>query len=79
MTRYVANLVSIEGFREYWDMFDDDQIDEAFSKFLSIYLYSCKCSSKDKICFLGTFIEKLDKDLEALEFQIDSRDFEYQS
>ena len=48
----VENHVSVEGFKEYFDMFDDDQIKEAFSNFLPMYLKSCKCSSKDKVSFL---------------------------
>ena len=58
MTRYVADLLSIEGFREYFDMFDDDQVDDAFSNFFPIYLNHYKCSSKHKINFLETFVEK---------------------
>ena len=75
----VANPVSVEGFKEYFDMFDDDQIEEAFSKFLPMYLNSCKCFSKDKVSFLEEFVEKLENDLEALEGQIQSQDFHYRS
>jgi Tfp pilus assembly protein PilP len=59
-------------------MFDDDQIEEAFSNFLPMYLKSCKCSSKDKVSFLEEFVEKLENDLETLEGQIQSQDFHYQ-
>lgn len=79
MTWYVANPVSIEVFTEYWDNFDDDQIDEAFSKILSIYLNSCKCSSIDKAHFLGDFILKFEGDVEVLEAQIQSHNFQDQS
>ena len=44
-----------------------------------MYLKSCKCSSKDKFSFLEEFVEKLENDLEALEGQIQSQDFHYQS
>ena len=77
--KLVENHVSVEGFKEYFDMFDDDQIKEAFSNFLPMYLNSCKCSSKDKVSFLEEFVEKLENDLEALEGQIQSQDFHYQS
>ena len=33
----VANPISVEGFKEYFDMFDDDQIEEAFSKILMFF------------------------------------------
>ena len=75
----VENLVSIEGFKEYFDMFDDDQIEEDFSNFVPMHLKSCKFSSKDKVSFLEEFVEKLENDLEALEGQIQSQDFHYQS
>lgn len=32
----MENPICIEGFKEYWDSFDDDQIDDAFSIFLAI-------------------------------------------
>jgi hypothetical protein len=74
----VADLVFVEGFKEYFDMFDDDQIEEAFSNFLPMYLKSCKCSSKDKLSFLEQFVEKLENDLETLEGQIQSQGFHRQ-
>ena len=40
MTRYVSNPISIEAFKEYWDNFDDDNIDDTFSRFLPMYLRS---------------------------------------
>jgi len=52
MFEYVLDLISIEGFKEYWDMFDDDQIDANFPRFLSIHLKSCKCYSEEKIYLL---------------------------
>lgn len=70
MTEYVEELVSVEGFKEYFDMFDDSQIDDNFSKFLSTYLKSCKCSFKDKIYFLESFAKDIEKRLEFLEIQI---------
>lgn len=77
MTGYVADPLSIEGFIEYFHMFDDNQIDESFSNFLPIYLHSCKCS-KEKSWFLGTFIDKLEKDIKVLEAQIQSDSFHCQ-
>jgi hypothetical protein len=50
-----------------------------FLHFLSSYLKSCKCISATKIHFLEEFAKKLEKDLEALEVQIQSQDFHYQS
>ena len=43
--------ISIEGFKEYWDMFADNHIDEEISIFLPFYLKSCKCISEDKNTF----------------------------
>jgi hypothetical protein len=37
MTGYVADPLSIEGFREYFDMFDYDQVEDDFSNFLPQY------------------------------------------
>ena len=78
MTGYVKNTISIEGFKEYWDNFDDDQIDEALSNFLSIYLKSCKCSSKAMTTFLEEFADKIEKDIQALEVQIQSQNLKCQ-
>jgi len=72
MTGYVEDPVSIDGFKEYWDMFEDYQIDEAFPKFSSTYLKSCKYNPEDKINFLDEFADKPEKDLQALEVQIQS-------
>jgi hypothetical protein len=66
---FVAAPVSIQGFREWNDMYIDDEVDENFSSFLSSYLNSCKCSSEDKIHFLDEFAKDIEKDLEALENQ----------
>jgi hypothetical protein len=41
----VEDLVSIEGFKEYFDMFDDDQIEEAFSKPMYLNVNLLKISS----------------------------------
>jgi len=60
-------------------MLDDDQIEEALSNILPMYLNSCKCSYKDKVSFLEEFVKKLDNDLVALEGQIQSQDFHYRS
>ena len=35
MIGYVEDPLSIEAFREYFDMFDDDQVEEAFSVFFA--------------------------------------------
>jgi hypothetical protein len=43
-TEFVAAPISIQGFREWNDMYTDDEVDEIFSSFLSSYLKSCKCS-----------------------------------
>jgi len=40
MAGHVADAIYIEGLKEYLDNFDDDQIDNAFSNFLPIYLKS---------------------------------------
>jgi hypothetical protein len=48
-TEFVATHVSIQGFKEWNDMYTNDEVDENFSSFLSSYLKSCKCSSEDKI------------------------------
>jgi len=72
----LENPVSIEDFKEYWDNFDDDQIDGFFSKFLSIYLNSCKCYYIDKAHFLGEFTVKIERDVEVLEAQIQSHNFQ---
>lgn len=64
---------------EYWDNFDDDKIDEAFSNFLPISLKSWKCSFEDKIHFLESFLEKLENDIIALEIQIQSHNSQYQN
>lgn len=79
MTRYVVDLNSFEGFNEYWDNFDDDLIDDAFSNFLPIYLKSCKCRSKVKTNFLEEFVETIEKDIEALEVKIQSDNFQCKS
>jgi hypothetical protein len=57
--KLVPYHVYVKGFKEYFDMFDDDQIEEAFSNFVPMYLKSCRCSSKDNLNFLEEFVEKL--------------------
>jgi len=79
MIGHVKILVSIEGFKEYWDNFDDDQIDEVFSIFLSIDLNSYKCSSKANIKFLETFGKNIVKDIEVLKAQKLSHNFQDQN
>ena len=78
MTCYVADPLSIEGFIEYFDMFDDDQVEDAFSNFLPKYLHSCKCF-KERRYFLEAFVDKLEKDIEVLDAQIQSHSFNYQN
>jgi hypothetical protein len=78
MTGYVEYPLSIEGFREYFDMFDDDQVEDAFSNFLPQYLCSCKCF-EERNCFLEEFVDKLEKDIEVLDAQIQSHSFNYQN
>jgi hypothetical protein len=76
---FVATHVSIQGFKEWNDMYTNDEVDENFSSFFSSYLKSCKCSSEDKIWFLDEFSKDIEKELEALEVQIKFQDFQYQS
>jgi len=78
MAGYVTDIISIEGFKEYFDMFDDSQIDANFSRFLSTYLKSCKCSFEDKIYFLESFAKDIEKRLEFLEIQIQPQIVQYQ-
>jgi hypothetical protein len=75
----VADHVFVEGFKEYFDMFDDDQIEESFSKKFPMYLKSCRCSYKDKLNLLEEFVEKIENDLETLEGEIQSQGFHCQS
>lgn len=79
MTGYVADPISVEGFKEYWDICDDDQIDKDFSNLLPIYLKSCKCIYEDIFQFLEEFVHKIDKDLQDLKVQIQSHNFQCQN
>jgi hypothetical protein len=78
MTGYVADPLFIEGFREYFDMFDDDQVEDDFLNFLPQYLHSCKCF-EERHYFLEAFADKLEKDIEVLDAQIQSHSFNYQN
>jgi len=78
-TEFATYYVCIPDFKEWKAMYTDDEVKEIFSSLLYSYLKSCKCSSTTKINFLEEFAKKLEKGLEALEVQIRSQDFHYQS
>ena len=67
--------LSFQDFREWYDMYTDEEIDENFSAYLTSYLKSCQCNSEAKIEFLESFADKLRKDIDVLEAQIQSYDF----
>lgn len=79
MEGYLADDISIVGFKECWDDYNDDQIDEYLSHLLPIYLRSCKWSSKAKTNFLEEFFETIEKYLQALEVQIQFHYFHCQN
>jgi len=74
----VEDPLSIECFREYFDIFDDDQVEYFFSNFLPQYLHSCKCF-EERSYFLEAFADKLEKHIEVLDAQIQSQSFNYQN
>ena len=68
-TKFAVAPISIQGFKEWNDMYTDEEIDENFSACLSSYLKSCKRSSDDKIQFLDEFAKDIEKELEVLKDQ----------
>ena len=75
MTEFTVAPLSIQGFKEWNEMYTDEEIDENFSACLSSYLKSCQYESEAKIEFLESFTDKIMKDIDVLEAQIQSYDF----
>ena len=71
-TELVANSPSIQGFKQWNDDHINEEIDEKFSLFLSSYLKSFECKTKDKIKFLDEVAKNIEKDIEDLQGQIQS-------
>lgn len=69
ITQFVADLISIQGFKEWNDMYIHDEVGEIISSFLSSYLKSYKCSSKDKVQFLEEWANEIEIRIKALEDQ----------
>jgi len=74
-TKFIVAPLSFQDFREWYDMYTDEEIDENFSAYLTSYLKSCQYESEAKIEFLESFADKLRKDIDVLEAQIQSYDF----
>ena len=65
----MADLVSIQGFKEWNYGYIDGEVDTNFFAILSSYLRSCKCSSKENIHFLEEFSKEIQIELVTLEDQ----------
>ena len=71
-----AESLSIQNFREWNDMYTDEEIDEKFSSLLSSYLKSSSCNSESKVIFLKELAAYIEKEIEALEVKIQSSSFQ---
>jgi hypothetical protein len=77
MTGYVANPISFEAIKEFMDKLADFEIDEVS---LTVVFHCWKLrnfSHEIKICVLELFAERLEKDIELLNTQIQSYSFQH--
>jgi hypothetical protein len=76
MIGYVANPISCEAIKEFRDELADFQIDEVLLTTVFHCWKSRKFSPEVKICVLELFSERLEKDIEILNTQIQSYNFQ---
>ena len=76
MTGYVENLLSSEMLLMLRDEIEKFQIDQSFSPLIFYCLKSSRLTPEGKNCFLGLVVERLENEIELLNFQIESYNFQ---
>lgn len=71
-TELVVDSPSIQVFKKWYDDHINEEVDDNSSLSLSYYLKSFECKSKDKIQFFDEYANKIEKDIEVLQVQIQS-------
>jgi hypothetical protein len=77
MTGYVENPISCEAIKEFRNELANFQIDEVLLTVVFHCWKSRKISHEVKICVLELFAERLEKDIELLNTQIQSYSFQH--
>jgi len=75
-TKSRADSLSIKDFKEWSDMYTDEEQEERFSSILSYYLKSTSCNSESKVIFLKEFAAHIEKEIEAVEVKIQDLSFQ---
>jgi len=76
MTGYVENPLSSEILLTLRNELAKFHIDQNFSTSVFRCLKSCRLTPEGKNCFLGLVVERLENEIELLDVQIESYDFQ---
>ena len=76
MTWYVENPLSSEMLLISRDGIENFQIDPSFLTSLCLNLKSSRLTPKNKYCFLGLVVERLENEIKLLDVQIKSHEFQ---
>ena len=76
MTGYVENPLSSEMLLILRDEIAKFHIDQSFLTSLFLSLKSSQLTPENKYCFLGLVVERLENEIELLDFQIKSHEFQ---